>query len=113
MLVDIVVFMEVNCPGFLGLQTAVKSLCGSVRPAAWKEVHLHISLQSACRYHQPIVRPDGCVPLPLLSDPWVGLVNDLAKLGYHLTRLVLEVPQFVCRQASKNLETAFLVLTLF
>ena len=67
--VDLIAFMKINRPRFLRLKPGVEELVRVRKTGALEEVHLHIPLESTDRYNQPIVRPDGRVPLPFFGDP--------------------------------------------
>src|SRR6266581_1869949 len=86
LLIDLVTFMEVNCPGFLSLKPSIEELVRVQKICALKEVHFHISLESTRSYDQSVVGPHRCVPFPLLSDLGVNIVNDLAKPRDHQPR---------------------------
>src|SRR5207249_3463560 len=83
-LVNLVILMEIDCTCLFGLKPSIEKLVRIWKTCTLEKIHFHTSLESTQRQHQSLVSENGGVPLPLLSDFWINIMDHLAKLGKRL-----------------------------
>ena len=73
--------MEVDGPPRVPLEAGVEEALGVGQGCSLGEGHLHALLVGLARADQPVVRPDGDLPLPLLDDLGIRFPDQGAQAG--------------------------------
>jgi hypothetical protein len=82
-LINRVALMEIDHSRFFCIKASIEERMRIFQGSALKKVHFDGLLESADSTHKSLVRPDGCFPLPFLSEMGISLENQFAQSGDH------------------------------
>src|SRR5437870_5565151 len=83
-LINCVALMEIYRSRFFSIKAGIEEFMRIFQESALKKVHFYCFLESADRTNKSLVRPYRGIPLPFLSDAWVGLEDKFAQSGERL-----------------------------
>src|SRR2546423_15132314 len=83
-LINCITLMEIYRSRFFSIKAGIEECMRIFQESTLKKVHFYCFLESADSTNKPLVRPYRGIPLPFLSDAWVGLEDKFAQSGEHL-----------------------------